>query len=86
MTRRGADLSRHRRARSRAKNAGAVEVTTRHACAGPLRLGSIPARCVRRRLAGTGRSTPPARPHPDAPSPVLALARFSAHGSRDARG
>jgi len=29
--------------------AGGVETTTRHACAAPRRLGSIPARVVRRR-------------------------------------
>jgi len=54
----------------RVRLAGAVggETTTRHACAAPVRLGSIQARGVRRRVAGTGPFAPDRarQPHPSA--------------------
>ena len=44
---------------------GGVETTTQHACADPRRLGSIPARVVRRRFDGNGSLRPLPRPlHP----------------------
>jgi hypothetical protein len=48
--------------------AAGVERTTRRACAAPGRLGSIPARLVRRRLEGTGPFDPDRThsPHPAA--------------------
>src|SRR5207248_3839263 len=54
------------RGAGRSTGAGGVETTTRHACAAPRRLGSIRARGVRRRMAGTGpfdpsRTGPPGR-------------------------
>src|SRR5439155_13029075 len=63
--------------------------TTRHACAGPRRLGSIRARDFRRRVAGTGLVTlspphpaarPPSRhgPSPSIPTCVGALGAFGA--------
>ena len=41
---------------------GRGRATTRHAFADPMRLGSIRARWVRRRLEGTSRATPPPPP------------------------
>src|SRR5436309_558906 len=44
--------------------AAAVETTTRHAFAAPVRLGSTQARFVRRRSSGTGPFDPAAPPGP----------------------
>jgi hypothetical protein len=58
-----------RRGVGRRSEAVAVEMTTRHAFAHPLRLGSIRARKIRRRLEGTGPFDPDRlRPPADATS------------------
>ena len=56
--------------RRRRARAGGIEWTTLHACATPLRLGSIRALESRRRVAGTG-PFDPSRTHPPPPAPPV---------------
>ena len=62
------------------RGARGVETTTRHASAAPLRLGSIRARSVRRRSAGTGRFDPSRTPPHASDEPGLGAGPIPENG------